>query len=106
MSEEFVTHELVSLDCRGDVFPVNANGNPHKHVLWSLNDFSIDFQQVTPFKGFEPKVVVVKIPLEINDLVQLFIMFLNDVVDTLIEQRSRSVAFIFAIEKLVGHISD
>lgn len=66
MSEPSVTHEVVGLDGGIDVGLVNTNGHSHEHVLWSLNDLTLDLEEVGSFESLETEVVVVVISLVIQ----------------------------------------
>lgn len=61
MSEISLGQKVVSLDNFFDVLPVNSHGYAHQHVLRSLNNFSVDLQQITALQSFKTEVIVAEI---------------------------------------------
>ena len=57
---------MVCFDSRINVILVNSNRNPHQHVLRPFYNLPVDLQEVGPLKGFETKVIIVKVSV-IND---------------------------------------
>ena len=104
MREEFMAHQFVGLDGGVDVISVDANRHSHQHMLGSFHYFPIDSEQVAPLKCFEAEVVVVEVPGEVENFVKFLVVFLNYVVDCLVEERSWPVAFVFAGEELLGYV--
>ena len=48
---KLLRHVIVGLDGGSDVALVDADGNAHKHVLWSFGDLAVDFKQVRTLEG-------------------------------------------------------
>jgi len=67
VGEPAFAESVVRFNDRFEVVFVNANGHTHQHVLRTLDDFAIDFEQVAPLEGFESEVIVVEVPV-VNDL--------------------------------------
>ena len=66
---------------------MDSNRNPHEHVLGTLYNFAIDFEQVATLQCFESEVVVVEIAI-INDLrVEKIRLLANDFNDIRSHQR-------------------
>ena len=80
MSEQFFRHHVIRLYGSIDVIAMDADGDPHQHVLRTLNNLAINFQQVASLKGFETKILVVKIALINNGGVQSIGIFSDDFV--------------------------
>lgn len=63
MSEPSLRHQVVCLDRRIYVILVNSNSNPHQHVLRSFHNLPLDLQEIGPLKGFETKIIIVKVSI-------------------------------------------
>lgn len=61
MSEPMLRHQMVCFQSRISVIFVNTNRNPHQHVLWPFYNSTVHLQKVRPLKGFEAKIIKVKI---------------------------------------------
>lgn len=106
MSEVFFAHQIIGLYGGLDVISVNANRHSHDHVLRSFNDFSVDLEQVTAFKSLEAKEIIVKVPGEVDDFVQFFVMSDHELIDFIVKEGSRSMAAVFAVVKLLCYVFD
>lgn len=67
MSEPTLSHQVIGFGGRFNVVFVDTNSNSHQQVLWSFYNLSINLQKVGPFKSFEAKIIIFKIPV-IEDL--------------------------------------
>ena len=56
-------HQIIGLQCRLNVFFVDAQRYAHQHLLRTLNDLAVGAQQVGAFEGLESKVVVAEVPV-------------------------------------------
>lgn len=106
MSEKFLAHKVIGFDGGLNVISVDAYSNPHDQMLRSFNDFAVNLEQIASFKCFKSKKVIVKVPAEIDSFIESFIVSLNDIVDSFLEKRCRSIASIFAVVELVGDVLD
>ena len=106
MSEAFSAHQVVGLNGRSDVLAMDADRHSHDHMLRTFHYLTLNSQQVTPFQGFEAKVVVIEVSCEVDGLVKLFCMGLHKGVDCRIEKRSWSLASILAVVESIGDILD
>jgi len=79
---------------------MNAEGTTHQHVLGSLSNFVIDFEQVSSLKGLEAEEVVIIIASVVNSGIDL-VRIVHDVfVGSFTQQRGWSVCFVLeAVEK-------
>ena len=59
--EVLLAHQLVRLDRGIYITPVNADRNPHNHVLGPFRDLAVAAHQITTFEGLEAEVVVLKV---------------------------------------------
>lgn len=73
VGEPFLAHKVVGLEDRVEVGLVDTDGDTHKHVLGTFDDFSVHFEQVGFFEGFEPEKVVGEVPLVINFFFDFFL---------------------------------
>ena len=74
MREVLLGHELVGLDRGIYITPVNADRNPHNHVLRPLRDLAVAAHQVGPFQSFEAEVVVLEVSVIYNSAVDLVLV--------------------------------
>ncbi len=63
MGEPALGHRMVGFENSFNIRFVNANSDPHQHVLRSLHNSPIDFEKVRSLQGFEAKVIIVKVPI-------------------------------------------
>ena len=63
MSKPSLRHHVVCFDGRIYVILVNPNSNPHQHVLRPFHNLPLNLQEVRPLKGFESKIIIVKVPV-------------------------------------------
>ena len=63
MGEPSLRHHVVSSDSRFYVILVNPNRDSHQHVLGPFNNLPLNLQEVRPLEGFEPKIIIVKVPV-------------------------------------------
>ena len=89
MSEQFFRHHVIRFYGSIDVIAMDADGDPHQHVLRTLNNLATNFQQVASLKGFKTKILVVKITLINNGRVQPISIFHNDLIVLLRNHRCR-----------------
>lgn len=72
MREPPLRQQVIGSDCTIHVFLVDANRNPHEHVLRSFDHFAIHPEQIGSFQGLETKVIVVEISVVDDFTVQAF----------------------------------
>src|SRR6056300_1720687 len=63
VDEHTLGHLIVGLQDRGNVFPVNTDRDPHKHVLGCFHQDTIEPLEVTLLQGLETKIAKVVVPL-------------------------------------------
>ena len=66
VNEHTLGHLVVCLQDRINVFPVDADCDPHEHVLWGFHEDAIEPLKIALLKGFETKVTKIIVPLRIN----------------------------------------
>jgi hypothetical protein len=76
---------------------MDSQGHSHEHMLWPLDDFPIDLEKVSSFKSFKAKEIKCKISFKVNGFIDLLIMLMNYLIDSVREKGSISSAFIFAV---------
>lgn len=81
MREVLLGHQIVRFDGCIDVLSMDANSGSHQHVLWTLDDFSVYFQQIRSLECLEAKVVVVEVAIVDNGRIQLICVLHDDFVD-------------------------
>ena len=64
-------HEVVGLEGSVDVIAVNADGDTHEHMLWSLDSLAIDLHQIRSLQSLEAEVVVLVVSIMDDRAVQL-----------------------------------
>ena len=67
MGEPALGQKVVGLDRAREVAAVDADGDPHQHVLRPLDDAAVDAQEIRALEGLEAKVVVVEVAV-VDDL--------------------------------------
>jgi len=77
MGKPELTHQIICFKSCIKIIQMDSERDPHQHVLWSLDNSTISFEQVASFESLEPKIIVVEIPL----IVQFFIDFLLILLD-------------------------
>mmetsp|Transcript_49580 Transcript_49580/g.137713 ORF Transcript_49580/g.137713 Transcript_49580/m.137713 type:complete len:323 (-) Transcript_49580:26-994(-) len=87
MRERPARHQVVGLHCRLQVSCMDADRNPHQHVLRPLHDLPMDSQQVRLLQGLEAEVVVVEIPLVVQRRVDGLGVARDELPDILGDQR-------------------
>ena len=78
----------------------------HEHVLWALDNFAVNFEEVGSFKGLKAKEVKIKVPCEVNCLVKLLIVVEDNFVDLLVEEWSLPITFVLAMVEQISNILD
>lgn len=68
-------HEVVSLEGGVDVIAMNADGDAHEHMLWSLDGLAIDLHQVRSLQSLEAKVVVLIVSIMDDRAVQFVLKY-------------------------------
>ncbi len=69
MGEPTFRHQIVCLFDLLKVIEVDAECNPHQHVLGSLGNLAIQSQQVGALKGLEAEIIVIIIARIIDVLI-------------------------------------
>jgi hypothetical protein len=75
-------------------------------VLRPLHYASVDFEEVGSFECFEAEEIVVKIAVEIDGGIELFIVGLEDVIDGFLEEGSGPAALVLAVVELGGDLAE
>ena len=75
MSEPLLAHVVVCLESWIQIIEMNTDGASHEHVLWSLSDLSIYFEQIGALQSLETEEVIVEISLVVNDFIDLVSIF-------------------------------
>ena len=83
MSEPLVTHEVVGLDCSLYVMLVDANTHSHEHVLGPLCNLPVNLEKIRSLESLEPKVIIVKVSLEIDSALQNTTVLFDYLIDIL-----------------------
>lgn len=83
MSEHEFRHEVISFKGIFKIVLVDADRDPHQHVLRPLHNLSLYLQEVGPLERLEPEEVVVKITLVVDDLLDLLVVVHKDIEDFL-----------------------
>jgi hypothetical protein len=73
-------------------------------MLRPFYDFPINFEEVSSFKSLKTKEIEGEISLKVNDLVNLFVILMNNFPDLFRKQRGLPSTFVFTVVKLVGNI--
>jgi hypothetical protein len=73
-------------------------------MLRPFYDFPINFEKVGSFKSLEAKEIEGEISLKVNDLVNLFVILMNNFPDLFRKQRGLPSTFVFTVVKLVGNV--
>lgn len=73
-------------------------------MLRPFYDFPINFEEVGSLKSLEAKEIEGEIPLKVDGIVNLFVIFMNNFPDLLGKQRGLPSTFVFTVVKLVGNI--
>ena len=60
---------------------MNANRDPHQHLLRALSYLSMDLEEVGALQSLEPEVIVVPVSLVVDGCLQLFVVCLDDLID-------------------------
>src|SRR6056300_284080 len=81
MNEETLRHLVVRLDHRWNVPPMNTNRDTHVHVLWCLDELSIDTLQITLLECLETEIPKIKITIGLDVLLHLLSNFGNFIGD-------------------------
>jgi len=63
VGEPSLRHHVVSFNSRVYVILVNPNRDSHQHVLRPFHNLPLNLQEVRPLKGFEPKIIIVEVPV-------------------------------------------
>ena len=74
MREVLLGHELVGLDRRVDVLPMNTNRDAHDHVLGPFRDVAVAAHEVGPLESFEAEVVVLEVAVVDDRAVDLVLV--------------------------------
>ena len=61
MGKVLLAHQLVGLDRSINIRTMNADRDPHNHVLGPLRDLAVAAHQITTFEGLEAEVVVLEV---------------------------------------------
>ena len=74
MGKVLLAHQLVGLDGRVDVLAVDADRDPHNHVLRPLGDLAVAAHQIATLEGLEAEVVVLEVSVIYNSSVDLVLV--------------------------------
>jgi len=106
MSEPHLTHQVVRLEGRLYVFLMNSERAAHQHVLGSLANHVLDFEEVCALKSLEAEEVIIKVPRIINLGVD-FVRIVHNVLESAITQQGRwSAGFVSVIFQLLSDDCD
>jgi hypothetical protein len=83
MRVHFLAQQVVGVNGAGNVSFMDTNGDSHHHVLWSLNDFAVNFEKVCSLKSFVSEEIVVPVSLVHNGIIKCLLVSLDDVIDIL-----------------------
>lgn len=86
MGEPLQTDHIVSADCRLDIGLMNANGDTHDHLLWSLTNQTMDFEKVGFLKGLVTEEVVIPVSLVVDNRIESFLVVLDDIIYILCDE--------------------
>ena len=81
---------------------VDTKRSPHEHVLRPLNNNIVNFQQVGPLKCLEAEEVIVEVARKIKDLVNALVIFSDDLVHFIREERCGSPGPVVEVVELVS----
>ena len=70
--------QIVGLNSCIQILAVNAYCHSHEHVLWTLYYLAIQTDEVAFFQSFVPKIVVAKVTLVIDRLIEFCSVLLNN----------------------------
>ena len=87
MGEVALTHQVIGVKGFLDVGVMNAHGNAHQHVLWTLSDFTVELEQVGALERLESKVVIVVVSAVIDVVVEHIGVGHDHVVDLFGDER-------------------
>lgn len=83
MREVLAGHQVISLHNLLDVIIVNANGDPHDHMLRSLCNFAIQAKEVRSLQSLEAEILIIEVTVVYDGGVELFGMFHDSLVRSL-----------------------
>ena len=104
MSKEFSTHQIICFNCLLYAIFVNSQSYSHEHVLRPFDDFSINLEKVSSFQGFEAEKIKGEVPFKVYGFVDLLVMLMNDLINSIRKEGSISSTLIFAVVKLIGDV--
>ena len=87
VSEVSLTHQVIGAEGFLDVSVMNAHGDAHQHVLWTLSNLAIQLEQVGALKRLESEVVIVVVSAVIDVIVEHIGIGHNDIVDFFGDER-------------------
>ena len=77
MGEPHFRHQIICFKGGFKIIQMDSEGTSHEHVLWSLNNFSLGLEKVTPLESLEAKEVVVEVSGVVQLSVDLFSVLLH-----------------------------
>ena len=81
---------------------VDAKRSSHEHVLRSLNNFIVNLKQIGPLKCLKAEEIIAKVARIVDDLVDALVMFADDLVHFIREERCGSSGPICEVVELVS----
>lgn len=106
MGKPHLAHQIVGLECRLQIFLVDADRAAHQHMLWPFRNFASNFEEVGTFQGLEAKEVVIVIPRVVNFGIDLVRIFHDIVVSALAQQGRWSACLVFKLIKQRSDLSN
>ena len=102
MSKVALTHQVVGVEGLLDVGVMNTDSHAHEHVLRTLGDLAIKFEQIGTLKGLETKVVVIVVPCVVDVVVENIGVGHDDLVNFLGNQWRMLLGFGIDVFSQVG----
>ena len=104
MRKPLLAHQIVSLEGGVEVVEMDADRTSHQQVLGPLDDLIIHTQEVGLLKRLKAKEVVIEVSRVVNHFVDFLVILLDDIVDVIGEEGSRSVTPVFVVEENVSRL--
>ena len=94
MGKQQSAHHVVSFEGGFEVLLVNANADPHQHVLRPLYNLFSVFDQIGALERLKAEVIIVVVSLEVNLRLDQLCVVSNNLVDIIREHWGRPTYFV------------
>ena len=102
MSEPLLTHQVVCLEGSLKVVYMDANRASHKHLLGSLGDLTLDFQEISFLKSLESEKVILKVARIVNHLIYALKVVPDHSINFVCQERCWPVTLVLVVVELVS----